>query len=398
MIAFRARSDPPFSSRGQSAISTNPTQRGMSHVNGEPDQARCYAEATSYRVAVNPRPRTLVGLVDLGPCFRHSPGSLGEPRADFEAVAAKTGPIGIGHRRDRRSSGQRDRERRARKRGQRDDEVQGGGAERPGRRRASGTGRSRRGNLRSIRLECRRRSERRRRGRVGQHGRLGEEQFGGRGQENDVNAGGDDQDDHDGHDETAGSAAAKPKVTTGPVAAATTASGSGGTAGTPTTVRRAGDQFRQPQYRSHRHGIAGSSLLENRADAAVDPEFHLYRHSVRSASTGDRHPSSNGAKSSRPRSATRGGGGGGGGRRQGEAEKPGSTRILWIMEEGTPVKKGDVVCELDAAAFRDQRDAQRIKVLEAENFVKQARNSLKINTLELRAATPKAFTKKTSDN
>ncbi|GAC1345502.1 MAG: hypothetical protein NVSMB14_08780 [Isosphaeraceae bacterium] len=74
---------------------------------------------------------------------------------------------------------------------------------------------------------------------------------------------------------------------------------------------------------------------------------------------------------------------GGGGRQQKENEKPGSTRILWILDEGKKVKKGDVVCELDSAAFRDQRDAQNIKVLEAENFVKQAKNSLLVNTLEL---------------
>lgn len=72
-----------------------------------------------------------------------------------------------------------------------------------------------------------------------------------------------------------------------------------------------------------------------------------------------------------------------GGRRQQEAEKPGSTRILWILDEGSKVKKGDVVCELDSSSFRDQRDAQKIKVIEAENFVKQAKNFLRINDLEL---------------
>jgi len=75
-----------------------------------------------------------------------------------------------------------------------------------------------------------------------------------------------------------------------------------------------------------------------------------------------------------------GGGGGGGGMN----EKPGSTRIIWILPEGTPVKAGDVVCELDSAAFRDELKAQQIRWLQAKSYVEQAAAFLAVNEITLR--------------
>lgn len=86
----------------------------------------------------------------------------------------------------------------------------------------------------------------------------------------------------------------------------------------------------------------------------------------------------------------RGGGGGGGGRGGGRGgssmgeEKAGSTRIIWILPEGTPVKPGDVVCELDSADFRDELQAQRIKVGQAKAWLDQATSMVEVNEISLR--------------
>jgi multidrug resistance efflux pump len=82
-----------------------------------------------------------------------------------------------------------------------------------------------------------------------------------------------------------------------------------------------------------------------------------------------------------------GGRGGRGGSRGGQTqqqEKTGSTRIISILPEGTRVSKGDVVCELDASAFRDEVKAQKIRYLQAEAWVKQAQSILEVNEIALR--------------
>jgi multidrug efflux pump subunit AcrA (membrane-fusion protein) len=86
-----------------------------------------------------------------------------------------------------------------------------------------------------------------------------------------------------------------------------------------------------------------------------------------------------------------GGGRGGGGRGKGrmgglmlEDERPGSTTIVWIIPEGTPVKKGDVICELDSSAFQDEEQAQRIRYLQAKSYVEQANSILEVNKINLR--------------
>jgi multidrug efflux pump subunit AcrA (membrane-fusion protein) len=81
-----------------------------------------------------------------------------------------------------------------------------------------------------------------------------------------------------------------------------------------------------------------------------------------------------------------GGGGGRGGRGGGmmDEEKPGSTRIVSILPEGTLVKKGDIVCELDSSAFRDELKAQLIRHAQAKSWMDQARAIYEVNQITLR--------------
>ncbi len=68
----------------------------------------------------------------------------------------------------------------------------------------------------------------------------------------------------------------------------------------------------------------------------------------------------------------------------GEEEKPGSTRIVEIVSEGTKVKAGDIVCKLDSSAFEDEEQAQQIRFLQATSYVEQARSILDVNEITLR--------------
>ena len=65
-------------------------------------------------------------------------------------------------------------------------------------------------------------------------------------------------------------------------------------------------------------------------------------------------------------------------------ERPGSTRIISILPEGTRVKAGDVVCELDAADFRDELRLQRIRFAQAKSWVEQAKSLLEVSEITLR--------------
>lgn len=75
------------------------------------------------------------------------------------------------------------------------------------------------------------------------------------------------------------------------------------------------------------------------------------------------------------------GGGFGGG---GMEEQRGSTRILTILPEGTPVQAGDVVCTLDSAPFEDELMAQKIRHDQAKAWVEQAKSLLEVNEISLR--------------
>jgi multidrug efflux pump subunit AcrA (membrane-fusion protein) len=65
-------------------------------------------------------------------------------------------------------------------------------------------------------------------------------------------------------------------------------------------------------------------------------------------------------------------------------EKPGATRILELVPEGTRVKAGDIVAKLDGAAFEDEEQAQRIRYLQAKSYVEQANAILEVNEITLR--------------
>jgi len=78
---------------------------------------------------------------------------------------------------------------------------------------------------------------------------------------------------------------------------------------------------------------------------------------------------------------------GGGGNRGGGMpvqEKAGSTRVLSLVPEGKRVKKGEIVCELDSAAFRDELQAQMIRWEQAKSWVDQAKEILRVSEISLR--------------
>lgn len=58
--------------------------------------------------------------------------------------------------------------------------------------------------------------------------------------------------------------------------------------------------------------------------------------------------------------------------------------ILAILPEGTRVKAGDVVCELDASGFREELQAQQIRTVRAKAWVQQAKSILEVNEIALR--------------
>ena len=79
-----------------------------------------------------------------------------------------------------------------------------------------------------------------------------------------------------------------------------------------------------------------------------------------------------------------GGGGGRGGQQMLSDEKPGSTRIVDILAEGTRVKKDDIVCKLDSSTYDDEEKAQLIRYYQAKSYVDQAQAILEVNEISLR--------------
>ncbi|MCA1686707.1 MAG: HlyD family efflux transporter periplasmic adaptor subunit, partial [Planctomycetia bacterium] len=59
----------------------------------------------------------------------------------------------------------------------------------------------------------------------------------------------------------------------------------------------------------------------------------------------------------------------------------GSTRIISILPEGARVKANDVVCELDASAFREELQAQKIRWAQAKALVEQAKAIQEVNEI-----------------
>jgi multidrug resistance efflux pump len=83
------------------------------------------------------------------------------------------------------------------------------------------------------------------------------------------------------------------------------------------------------------------------------------------------------------RGGGRGGRGGGRGGMMMEEEKPGSTRIVTILPDGSRVKAGEVVCELDKSAYEDEEKAQLIRYLQAKSYVEQAKAIQEVNEITL---------------
>jgi multidrug efflux pump subunit AcrA (membrane-fusion protein) len=71
------------------------------------------------------------------------------------------------------------------------------------------------------------------------------------------------------------------------------------------------------------------------------------------------------------------GGGGGGSERGGGGLGGSSTTILDVVPEGTMVKEGDVVVELDSSSLTLEENSQKIQVSTRESQLAQAQNSLK---------------------
>src|SRR5262249_46279001 len=65
-------------------------------------------------------------------------------------------------------------------------------------------------------------------------------------------------------------------------------------------------------------------------------------------------------------------------------EKAGSTRIVTIKPEGTRVKAGDVVAELDSSAYVEEERTQKIRFLQAQAYVDQAKSMLEVAEITLR--------------
>jgi multidrug efflux pump subunit AcrA (membrane-fusion protein) len=65
-------------------------------------------------------------------------------------------------------------------------------------------------------------------------------------------------------------------------------------------------------------------------------------------------------------------------------EMTGSTRIISILPQGTSVHEGDVVCEFDASAYRQEVQSQKIRYLQAKAWVDQAQSLLEVSEISLR--------------
>ncbi|MBT3192052.1 MAG: efflux RND transporter periplasmic adaptor subunit [Verrucomicrobia bacterium] len=69
---------------------------------------------------------------------------------------------------------------------------------------------------------------------------------------------------------------------------------------------------------------------------------------------------------------------------------PGNTAILWIVEEGTQVKQGDLLVELDSSEIQEHRFTQQIKVQNADALFVRAREDLAITQSQAESDIEKA--------
>ena len=59
-------------------------------------------------------------------------------------------------------------------------------------------------------------------------------------------------------------------------------------------------------------------------------------------------------------------------------------KILSILDQGSHVRAGDVVCELDSSAFRDELQVQRLRFIQAKARAEQARSLLEASEIAFR--------------
>lgn len=74
--------------------------------------------------------------------------------------------------------------------------------------------------------------------------------------------------------------------------------------------------------------------------------------------------------------------GGGGGMMMGNTAT-GSTKIISILPEGTIVKPGDLVAELDSATFRTELESQKIRVTGVKSDLEQVKKTLEVAEISL---------------
>jgi HlyD family secretion protein len=71
-------------------------------------------------------------------------------------------------------------------------------------------------------------------------------------------------------------------------------------------------------------------------------------------------------------------------------EVEGSTTILWLIDEGKQVKKGDLLVELDSSKLQDNKTQQQITVLNAESAFIRARENLAVTKSQAESDIAKA--------
>ena len=175
-----------------------------------------------------------------------------------------------------------------------------------------------------------------------------------------------------------GAAGGASKKTSGASGAGAGAAGAGGTAGAGGAAGAGGQE-------AGGQGSGGQGKMK----APSRPSIRSFSYQVPPHVTAKAKSSTGGQSKSQAGGSGPGGGregrssGGRGGSSEME-EKPGSTRIISILPEGTEVEEGEVVCVLDSAAFRDEYQAQQIREAQAKTLVEQAQAILDVNEITLR--------------
>jgi HlyD family secretion protein len=194
------------------------------------------------------------------------------------------------------------------------------------------------------------------------------------------------------------SAKAKSKASAGSSSGSSkSSSGSGSSSGSSTSGGSSSSASSGTSTASSGSGSAGGKPVIRSFSYTVAPHTPLRGSATKSTTT-----TAAGSSQTNQSSGGGGGGGGGGGRGGGgggrggrggrggggggmmEEEKPGSTRIVTILPEGTLVTKDQVVCQFDSSAFEDELKAQLVRYAQAKSWVDQVRSILEVNQITQR--------------